>query len=43
LKELDRLATGTLTLRITAADADEEVVRWMGFEAEACVPGPDLR
>jgi hypothetical protein len=38
LKELDRLATGTLTLRITGADADEEVVRWVGFDAEACVP-----
>jgi hypothetical protein len=38
LKDLDRLTTGTLVLRITGADADEEVVRWLGFDAEACVP-----
>ena len=38
LKDLDKLATGTLMLRITDADADEEVVRWFGFDAEACVP-----
>jgi hypothetical protein len=38
LKDLDRLTTGTLTLRITDADADEEVVRWVGFDGEACVP-----
>jgi hypothetical protein len=38
IKDLDRLPSGTLTLRITEADADEEVIRWVGFEAEACVP-----
>ena len=38
LKALDTLTTGTLTLRITDADADEEVVRWLTFDAEACVP-----
>jgi hypothetical protein len=38
LKDLDKLSTGSLTLRITGADADEEVVRWLAFEAEACVP-----
>jgi hypothetical protein len=38
LKDLDRLTTGTLVLRITGAEADEEVVRWFGFDAEACVP-----
>ena len=38
LKDLDKMARGTLTLRITGADADEEVVRWVGFDAEACVP-----
>ena len=42
LKELDRLATGTLILRITGAEADEEVVRWMGFDAEACVPAEPI-
>jgi hypothetical protein len=29
---------GTLTLRITGADADDEVVSWFGFDAEACLP-----
>jgi hypothetical protein len=43
LKDLDKLASGTLTLRITDGDADEEVVRWVGFDAEACVPNPNLR
>lgn len=38
LKDLDKLAAGTVTVRITAAEADEEVIRWLGFEAEACVP-----
>jgi hypothetical protein len=38
LTHLDKLTTGTLMLRITGADADEEVVRWFGFDAEACVP-----
>ena len=38
LKELDRLARGTLTLRITDADADDEVIRWVEFEGEACIP-----
>jgi hypothetical protein len=38
LKDLDKLATGTITLRITGADADEELVRWLGFDAEACIP-----
>jgi hypothetical protein len=38
LKDLNKLATGTVTVRITGADADDEVVRWLGFEAEACVP-----
>jgi hypothetical protein len=39
LKELDRLAAGRLTLRIVDAAADEEVVAWFAFAAEACVPG----
>jgi hypothetical protein len=39
LKDLDKLVTGTITLRITGADADEEAVQWLGFDAEACVPG----
>jgi hypothetical protein len=42
LKDLDKLATGRITLRITDADADDEVVRWLGFDAEACIP-PNLR
>jgi hypothetical protein len=45
LKELDKLATGTVSLRILEADADGEVVRWVGFSAEACYPesGPVAR
>ena len=39
LKDLDRLGAGKVTLRITGADADEEAIRWLGFEAEACLPG----
>jgi hypothetical protein len=38
LKELDRLAVGRLTLQILDADADEEVVNWVAFAAEACLP-----
>jgi hypothetical protein len=38
LKDIDRMRRGTLTLRITGADADDEVVSWFGFDAEACLP-----
>ena len=41
LKQLDTLPSGTVTLRITGADADDEVIRWFSFEAEVCAP--DLR
>jgi hypothetical protein len=38
LKDLDKLAVGRLTLQILDADADEEVVNWVAFAAEACLP-----
>jgi hypothetical protein len=38
LKNLDTLAVGRLTLRILDADADEEVVKWVAFVGEACLP-----
>jgi hypothetical protein len=41
IKQLDTIPSGTVSLRITGADADDEVIRWFGFEAEVCVP--DLR
>ena len=37
-KELDKLRTGTVTVHITDGEADEEVVEWVAFSAEACVP-----
>ena len=37
-KDLDKLAVGRLTLQILDADADEEVVNWVAFAAEACLP-----
>ena len=42
LKDLAKLATGTITLRITGAEADEEVVRRLGFDAEACLPAKPI-
>ena len=38
LKDLDKLAAGRLTIQIVDADADEEVVNWIAFTAEACLP-----
>ena len=40
LKDLDKLAAGRLTIQIVDADADEEVVNWIAFTAEACLPAP---
>ena len=37
LKDVDRLAVGSLMLQIDDADADEEVVNWFAFTAEACL------
>jgi hypothetical protein len=38
LRDLDKLATGTISLTISDAEADDEVVEWVDFTAEACVP-----
>ena len=38
MRDLDKLTTGTISLTISDAEADEEVVEWFDFTAEACVP-----
>jgi hypothetical protein len=37
-KQLDTLGTGTITVNITDGEADDEIVEWFAFTAEACVP-----
>jgi hypothetical protein len=37
-KDMAKLTTGTLTLRITDSRAEDDVIEWIALSGEACIP-----